>query len=126
MTRKLIVANWKMNPDSLREAKEIFLPVKKAIQKLNKVEVVICPPALFLSSLITRGEASWKKGARLVFGGQDAFWELAGPYTGQISAVMLKKACAKYVILGHSEKRLLGELDGPINLKVKAALREGL
>lgn len=121
MAKKLIVANWKMNPDSLREAKEIFLPVKRALSKLNKIEVVICPPALFLSGLVNGAPTP-----RLFFGAQDAFWESSGAYTGQISATMLRKAGARYVILGHSEKRAAGETDELISRKLKASLKEGL
>lgn len=111
-----------MNPDSLREAKEIFLPVKRGLQKFNKIDVVVCPPTLFLNELAAGAEGV----KHLAVGGQDAFWEESGAYTGQISAAMLRKAGAKYVLLGHSERRALGDSDGQINLKIKAALKEGL
>ncbi|MBI2100196.1 MAG: triose-phosphate isomerase [Candidatus Vogelbacteria bacterium] len=119
--KKLIVANWKLNPESLREAKEILAPVKRAAARFGKVETVICPPAVFL---LAQGQL--KKPQGLSLGGQDAFWEPTGAFTGQISAVMLRKAGAKYVILGHSERRAFGDSDEVINWKVKAALRAGL
>ncbi|MEA1929798.1 MAG: triose-phosphate isomerase [Patescibacteria group bacterium] len=122
MRRKLIVANWKSNPESWREAKAILAPLKRTIKNLTKVEAIICPPAIFLPDSFTL----ISKTQRLSLGAQDAFWEPTGPYTGQVSAAMLRKAGAKYVILGHSERRALGENNGQTNLKIKAALKEGL
>lgn len=113
--KKLIVANWKANPESLREAKEIFLPVKRAAGKLKNVEVVFCPPAVWLASL-----------SGLALGGQDAFWELSGAYTGRLGPTMIRNAGANYVILGHSEMRNAGDTDDIINAKLRLALRSGL
>lgn len=115
MTKKLIVANWKANPESPREAKNIFLPIKRALAKLPGVEVVICPPAVYLASL-----------GGLTLGGQDAFWELSGAYTGRLGPTMLRNSGASYVILGHSEARALGDTDAIINQKLRLALRHGL
>lgn len=115
MSKKLIVGNWKANPESLREAKEIFNPIKKAAGKLKNVEVVICPPAVYLSSL-----------SGLALGGQDAFWELSGAYTGQLGPTMLRNAGATYIIIGHSETRALGDTDNIVNAKVRLALKHGL
>jgi triosephosphate isomerase len=115
---KLVVANWKMNPESIREARELLQPVKRILRTLKKVEAVVCPPALFLEELARRQVVS-----RLHFGGQDAFWERAsGAFTGQLSPAMFKKAGAEYLILGHSETRQLGMTDVLINRKLKAAL----
>lgn len=120
MKKKLIVANWKANPESAREVKEIFLPVKRALAKLNKVEVVICPPVVFLADLAK------KPAKNLAFGGQDAFWETAGAYTGQVGPTMFRHSGAAYLILGHSEARALGDSDKIVNLKLHQALRAGL
>ena len=116
---KLVVANWKMNPESIREAREMLQLVKRALRTLKKVEAVVCPPAFFLYEL-ARGNIL----SNLHFGGQDAFWEksAAGAYTGQLSPVMFKKAGAEYLILGHSETRHLGATDALVNRKLKAAL----
>lgn len=119
MFKKIIVANWKMNPQSLKEAKEIFNGIKKAASKLPKVETVICPPFVYLSAFSFQSSA-----VRL--GAQNLFWEKKGAYTGEISPAMLKNSGIKYVIIGHSERRALGETDEMINKKVKAALGEGL
>lgn len=97
-------------------------PIKSALKKLKKVNVVLCPPALFLLALSGNGN----KQSNITLGAQDAFWESSGPYTGQISATMLRQAGIKYVILGHSEMRALGETDEMINRKLRASLGEGL
>jgi triosephosphate isomerase len=109
---KLIVANWKMNPASLPEA----VRLARASDARN---VVLAPPYLYLPVI------AWiVKKAQL--GAQDLFWEDRGAYTGEISPLQLKKARVKYVIVGHSERRRLGETDEIVNQKTKAALTRGL
>ncbi len=120
--KKLIVANWKMNPQSLAEAKRIFEDVKKSLkpEASKKAEVVICPPSLYISNL--KSQIS-----NLKLGAQDCFWEEKGAFTGEISPLMLKNLGVKYVILGHSERREnLGETNEVVNLKVGAALKKNL
>ncbi len=115
MMKLLIVANWKMNPLTLKEAEGILLSVKKETRKNREVEVVICPPFIYLPLLL-------KKSA-LAVGAQDCFWLESGAYTGEISALMLKKLGCQYVIIGHSERRTnFGETDEVVNKKLKAAL----
>lgn len=116
MKKILIVANWKMNPRSLKEAKAILEAVKKEIRTSKETEVVICPPFIFLPLL-----SGW------VRGGQNCHWENTGAYTGEISPLMLADAGVQYVILGHSERRrLMGETNDIINLKIKAAIKARL
>jgi len=112
--RKLIVANWKMNPTSRKEALRLFDSLKNGLRKVKRAEVVICPPFVYLSGL--------KKSQNLKLGAQDSFWEEKGAFTGEISALMLKDLGVEYVILGHSEKRAIGESDEMIFLKIKKAL----
>jgi len=122
------VANWKMNPQSLAEAKRIFEGIKKGIKPEAKkgAEVVICPPFVYLEALSSL--VSPKTG--IVLGGQDCFWNPpvgGGAYTGEISPLMLKNLGVKYVILGHSERREnLGETNEMVNKKVIAALKQNL
>lgn len=119
--KKLIVANWKMNPQTLKEAREIFDAAKKTAGTLKKSEVVVCPPFVYLPAL-----AQGYKGKRLLFGGQDCFWEEKGAYTGEISPKMLKESGIAYCIVGHSERRALGENNEIVNKKILAALKTGL
>lgn len=113
--KNLIAANWKMNPASKKEAKEIFEAIKKGVKKTS-AEVVVCPPFVFLPEL---------KG--LALGAQNMFYEDKGAFTGEISAGMLKDLGVEYVIVGHSERRkYFGETDETVNKKIKKALEVGL
>lgn len=116
--KKLIIANWKMNPISLKEAESLFNSFKKEIKNIKDIEIVICPPFIYLSDL---------KLKNLKLGAQNCFWKNQGAYTGEISPLMLKDLGVEYVIIGHSERRnYLGETDEMINKKLLAALESGL
>jgi triosephosphate isomerase len=120
--KPLIVANWKMNPGSLAEAKSLFRSVNNNLRdnKDKKIEVVICPPFIYISHLIS-------KDSRIKLGAQDAFWEEKGTFTGEISPSMLVDLGCQYVILGHSERRrYVSETDENINKKIKAVLSSKL
>lgn len=122
--KKLIVANWKMNPSSFKEAKKIFDGIRKTAVRLKKVQTVVCPPFVYLQEL---GGSTSKRRLSLQVGVQDLFWEERGAYTGEISADMAKEFGAKYAIIGHSERREhLSETDEMINKKIKTALRNNL
>lgn len=110
--KNLIVANWKLNPVTKKEAESIFKGIARGVKKL-KSEVVVCPPFVYLSLL---------KG--LPIGAQNVFFEEKGAFTGEISAVMLKDLGAEYVIIGHSERRkYFGETDESVNKKIRAAIK---
>ncbi|PIT96894.1 triose-phosphate isomerase [Candidatus Campbellbacteria bacterium CG10_big_fil_rev_8_21_14_0_10_35_52] len=119
--KKLIVANWKMNPTTLAEAKKLFEGIKKTASKVRNTQTVICPPSVYLSEL-----KKFYFGHKIAFGAQDVFWEKDGPYTGEQSPEMIKDIGAKYVIIGHSERRERGETNEMVNKKVIASLKEGL
>ncbi len=121
MKKTLVVANWKMNPTTLRVAKTIFSDTKKSLSKLNGVEVVICPPSVYLSEL-----KRLSSGNKISFGAQNCFNQEKGPWTGEISPVMLMTSGAKFIILGHSENRRGGDNDEIVNQKIKLALKSGL
>jgi len=117
--KKIIAANWKMNPLSLTEAKRNFEIIKKEAKNYKKVETVICAPFVFLSAL--RPDNFIKTGA------QDCFLGEKGPFTGEVSPGQLKALGVEYVILGHSERRkYLGESIELVNQKIIAALGSGL
>ena len=118
--KKLIVANWKCNPTTLKEAKLLFNSVKNGVKNIKNVEVVICPPFIYLSNI-------QHLKSDIQFGAQDCFWEQNGAFTGEISPSMLKDLGVDYVIIGHSERRKYQqEKDSMINKKIKAALKIGL
>jgi len=113
-----------MNPGTQKDAIRLFSATAKIPHSKN-VDVVVCPPFVYLESL-SHISASAQGGPAL--GGQDVFWENpSGAYTGEVSAAMLKSFGVEYVIIGHSERRrLLGETDAVINKKVLTALAAGL
>ena len=119
MKKLFVVGNWKCNPVSLKKAKKLFLLLNKGIQKTKKVEVIICPPFVYLQSCDEK--------LNFNLGAQNCFWKRAGSFTGEISPVMLKDLKCRYVIIGHSERRkFLKEKDNIINKKIKACLKEKL
>lgn len=116
-----IIANWKMElgfKESLDLTKKILKGLKKT-KKSDKVKVVLCPSFTDLEEV---GKIL-KKDKQANLGAQDVFWKEDGAFTGEISAKMLKELGVKYVILGHSEKRNLGEKDRIIREKVEIALK---
>lgn len=124
MAKKLLVANWKMNPDTVDSADHLFDAVLKGINEDLNAEVVICPPFIYLERLKSKNK-KLKKNVNL--GAQDCFWEEKGAFTGEISPTMLKNIRCHYVILGHSERRdFFAETDEMILQKTKKALQVGL
>lgn len=112
-----IVGNWKMNPATEDDADTLFDEVENDVYKLtgDAVEVVVCPPCLFLPQFDPEGKVR--------LGAQNVFWEERGAYTGEVSVEMLRRFGVKYVIVGHSERRCnLGETDEMVNFKVRACL----
>jgi triosephosphate isomerase len=119
--KKIIIGNWKMNPTTLKEAKSDLLKIKKAAGKLTNVQSALAVPSVFIGSL-----SKEIKGHRFVLGAQDVFWEDQGSFTGEVSAKQLLDFKVTYCIVGHSERRALGETDEMVNKKVKSLLKSGI
>ncbi len=122
---KLIVGNWKMNPWRISEADALFESARAQAESLKNTTLVICPPVVFLQSFFWRLSHSGKQGGKLLLGAQDTFWELEGAHTGEISPFMLSSVGAKYVIVGHSERRARGDTAEVVNKKTQVALKLG-
>jgi triosephosphate isomerase len=117
----LVVANWKMHT-TLGEARALATAVRDGLKRPRGVEVVLCPPFTALAAV---GEIL--AGSPLLLGAQNSHWEAAGPYTGEISPLMLADLGCRYVLVGHSERRRdLGETDEQISRKLPAVLAHGL
>ena len=120
MRRPLVAGNWKMYKTTA-EARVLLSELLPGLNAIQGVEIVLCPP--FTSILPV---ASLLEGTAIAVGAQNMHWESSGAYTGEVAPPMLAEFC-KYVILGHSERRLyFAETDSNVNLKVKAALANSL
>ena len=114
---KFIAGNWKLNltiAEGTALVKSLVVPAG--------VEVAVFPNALAVHAV-----AQAAAGSQVGVGGQNAHFEEKGAFTGEISTSFLKDAGAKYVILGHSERRqYFGDTDALINKRLKAVLAQGL
>lgn len=123
MKRKtpLVVGNWKMNPATLLEAEKLAVAVAKNQKKATEPLVAIAPPFPFLTAV---GKKIATSTVSLV--AQDVSTEPLGAFTGEVSAAQLRNLGCSYVIIGHSERRAMGETDEQIQKKVLIALKNKL
>ncbi len=111
------VANWKMYGDlsSLKRLKRVFKLSNNRFYK--NAEIVYCPPLTLIDKFV-----KITKKYKIHIGAQDCYSiRNYGPYTGNVSSDQIKKLGAKFVILGHSEKRKDGDTDVIINKKLISA-----
>ena len=120
--KTLVIGNWKMNPESIKEAEKLLKDVMKAVYKTRKTEVIVCPPFIYLEKL----KSINGRNRKISLGAQDAFPGTVGAFTGEVSSEMLYNLGIKYVILGHSERRALGESNSDISKKLKSALNASI
>ena len=118
--KKIIAGNWKMNMTPT-EALALVETLKPLVNNPD-VDVVYCVPAIDICPVV---EAV--KGTNVEVGAENMYIEEKGAYTGEISPNMIVDAGAKYVIIGHSERReYFKETDEFLNKKVLKALEHGL
>ena len=125
MFKPLIIANWKCNPATLIKAEKLSNSIELKIKNIKNVDVVLCPPSIYIAHI------GKQKLSKMKLGAQNCFWENPaigkGSYTGEISPMMLKNLGCQYLIVGHSERRqILEETDEMINKKIKAVLKQEL
>jgi len=123
MRKLLIAGNWKMyktNAEALafvQTFRQLITPAH-----LEDVDVALCAPFPALADVVRAVQ-----GSAITVGAQDIFWETEGAFTGEVSAKMLASIGARYVVIGHSERRQhFHETDETVNRKVKAAITAGL
>lgn len=132
----IIAGNWKLNK-TIAESRAFVAELKPLVQDVQGIEIVLCP--VFTALDATRNAIG---DAAVSLAGQDMYWKASGAYTGEVSAALLQDAGAKYVILGHSERRgrfgvpepdlegqaggVFGDSDQSVNKKLAAALEAGL
>ena len=121
MRKPILAGNWKMYK-SFDEAVDFVDAVKEIIPSNDRVDAVICAPAIYLPTLVVAAEDT-----DLAIGAQNMHFENEGAFTGEISPAMLSSINVDYVILGHSERReMFNETDEAVNKKVGAALANGI
>lgn len=121
-----IVANWKEYPDNSKASTKLAteltkIAVKEKLNTKKNVVTVICPPHVYVESV----GAIIKKG-KYILGAQDLSPLMIGAYTGEVSPKALASVGVKYTIVGHSERRAMGESNEVILMKIKAALAAGI
>ena len=119
--RKTVIAgNWKMNKTP-SETKEFMTQLKAIMPKGRWCDVALCVPAVCIPAAVRA-----MRETSVGIGAENCNANPSGAHTGEISTAMLTDAGCKYVILGHSERRAMGETDEEVNAKVKAVLEAGL
>ena len=119
--RKTVIAgNWKMNKTPT-ETKAFMTEFKTIMPKGRWCDVALCVPAVCIPAAVRA-----MRETRVGIGAENCNANASGAYTGEIAANMLSDAGCKYVILGHSERRAMGETNQDVNAKVLAALENGL
>lgn len=116
--QKILIANWKQNPISEKEAKTLFLQIQKVLLK-NKKKAIICPPTLFIKEL------ALQKSTHIKLGLQNTSSEAVGAYTGQVSLAQAKSYKVSYALVGHSESRQAGDTDEMIAKKMSHVCSQG-
>ena len=119
--RKTVIAgNWKMNKTP-SQTKEFMTEFKNIMPKGRWCDIALCVPAVCIPAAVRA-----MRETRIGIGAENCNANPSGAYTGEIAADMLVDAGCKYVIIGHSERRAMGETDADVNAKVLAALNAGL
>src|SRR6185436_5263354 len=121
MRRPIVAGNWKLHgsrAENARLLEELMaqLPAKPV------ATCIVCPPAVYLQEC-----ARILRGSSIELGAQSVCAEMQGAFTGEISAAMLKDVGSEYVIVGHSERRLIyRESDQLVARKFAAAQSKSL
>jgi triosephosphate isomerase len=117
----LIVGNWKLNPVTMTEAVTLASAIARKQKIASETKIAIAPPFIYLSDI---GKKIKKSAVSLV--AQDVYFKDVGTHTGEISALQLKDLGVEYVIIGHSERRAMGESDVDVQQKVQIVLKHKL
>ncbi len=121
MRKKIIAGNWKMNIKP-SETAALVKGAAEATAAYSDVEIVCCTPAIDVPAAVAAAA-----GTPIGVGTENCHWEDHGAFTGEISTGMILDAGAKYVIIGHSERRqYFGETDETVNKRARAAIAAGL
>jgi triosephosphate isomerase (TIM) len=121
MRKYLVAGNWKMN-GTRESATRLVHAILQGLEFSAEAEILICPPFVYLADV-----AGLLAGNAVLLGGQNVCAEEDGAYTGEVSGSMLRDIGCRYVIVGHSERRILyNETDTTVARKFVAAQKAGL
>lgn len=122
MNERYVIANWKANPTTWKDAKKNLVDLQKKLAKvkIKNTNIVIAPPAIFLKDILSL------KINKFLLCAQDMFFEKSGSYTGRITAPMFSGYKTKYSIVGHSDMRDSGDGLDIVNRKVLSAISSGI
>ncbi|HVX91514.1 MAG TPA: triose-phosphate isomerase [Candidatus Paceibacterota bacterium] len=115
-----IAANWKAYVEDAERAKKLAALGKRLAGKCRKHEIVLAPAALHLG-MLAQGNKS-----KVKFAAQDVSLTTGGAHTGEVSAQMLENMDVAYTLVGHSERRAMGETDIVVAEKARHALAHGV
>lgn len=118
--KKILVGNWKNYPETLKETKYILNKLSRYKLKLKKVATYIAPPNVYLETVKDKSKSFASLST------QDITLAPEGTHTGEITPEMLKSLGVKMAILGHSERRKLGETNKNVSEKVRTAIVFGI
>ena len=116
MAKPILIANWKNLPNSLEEAKNLVKELRKRKESFKRLSLFIAPPYPYFEIVKNFGELA----------SQDLSLAGRGAHTGEVGVEILKSFGVRVAILGHSERRAMGEEPAEINKKVKLALKNGI
>ena len=121
MRRVIIAGNWKMNK-TIPEAIELVNGLKRELSGVGNIDIVVIPPYTALSEI-----SDMLTNSNIELGAQNVHWEEKGAFTGEVSPIILKDIGVRYIVIGHSERRIyFGETNESVNKKLKATLKAGL
>lgn len=120
MIKPILVANWKNHPESTAKAGTLLTALSKNASIYKKINTYIAPPFTYFEST----SKSIKRYASIA--SQDIFFTIAGTYTGAVTPDILKSFGVCLSIIGHSERRILGETNEVVRDKIKCALRSNI
>ena len=121
MRTPLIVGNFKMFKTTA-ETVAYIAELRGLIREAHGVDVIIAPPFTSIQAA-----AAAAKDSAIGVGAQNVHWEREGAFTGEVSAGMVREAGARFVVVGHSERRMLfGETNATVNKKMHAVVAAGL
>lgn len=120
MAKPILVANWKNHPGSLPEARTLIQKFSRQRALYKKITFFIAPPAPYLELVATKAKSFAKLAS------QNIFEQEKGTHTGEITPEILKSFGTRMTIVGHSERRALGESSIQTANKVRVALKAGI